>query len=57
MEGARLNATRGIGEHLTDPRMKSALARLFANADPAVQKLETFQAQAQQAGRTTRRPS
>ena len=57
MEAARLNATRGIGEHLTDPRMKSALARLFANADPAVQKLETFQAQAQQAGRATRRPS
>jgi hypothetical protein len=55
MEGARLNATRGIGEHLTDPRMKSALARLFANAGPAVQKLETFQAQAQQAGRATRR--
>ena len=57
MEGARLNATRGIGEHLTDPQMKSALARLFANAGPAVQKLETFQAQAQQAGRATRRPS
>jgi hypothetical protein len=57
MEGARLNATRGIGDHLTDPRMKSALARLFANADPAVQKLETFQAQAQQADHATRRPS
>ena len=45
MEGARLNAARGIGDHLTDPRMKSALARMFANAEPAVAKLETLQAQ------------
>ncbi len=51
IEGARLNAARGIGDHLADPRMKSALTRLFANAEPAVAKLETLQAQAQQAGR------
>ncbi len=51
IEGARLNAVRGIGDHLADPRMKSALTRLFANAEPAVAKLETLQAQAQQAGR------
>jgi hypothetical protein len=57
MEGARLNAARGIGDHLTDPRMKSALTRMFTNAEPAVQKLETFQAEAQQAGRATRGPS
>ena len=57
MEGARLNAGRGIRDHLTDPRMKSALARMFANAEPAVTNLETLQAQAQQAGRATRRPS
>jgi NAD(P)-binding Rossmann-like domain len=57
MEGARLNAARGIGEHLTDPRMKSALARMFANAEPAVQKLQTLQAHAQQADRATPRPS
>jgi NAD(P)-binding Rossmann-like domain len=57
MEGARLNAARGIGDHLTDPRMKSALTRMFTNAEPAVQKLETLQAQARQAGRTTRGPS
>jgi len=42
MEGARLNAARGIGDHHADPRMKSALARMFANAEPAVTKLETF---------------
>lgn len=57
MEGARLNAARGIGDHLTDPRMKSALTRMFANAEPAVAKLETLQAQTQQAGRAARRPS
>jgi hypothetical protein len=54
MEGARLNAAR-LGDHLTEPRMKSALARMFANAEPAVEKLEILQAQAHQAGTTTRR--
>ena len=49
MEGARLNAARGIGDHLADPRMKSALARWSANAEPAITKLETLQSQAQQA--------
>jgi len=38
-------------------RMKSGLTRMFANAEPAVAKLETLQAQAEQAGRATRRPS
>ncbi len=57
MEGARLNAARGIGDHHADPRMKSALARMFANAEPAVTKLETFQAQAGQPGRAHQRPS
>jgi hypothetical protein len=37
--------------------MKSGLTRMFANAEPAVAKLETLQAQAEQAGRATRRPS
>jgi hypothetical protein len=45
MERARLNAARGIGDHLTDPRMNSALARMFANAEPAVKKLELLQAE------------
>jgi len=53
MERARLNAARGIGDHLTDPRMTSALTRMFANAEPAVAKLEAFQARAQQQGRIT----
>jgi len=55
MEKARLNAARGIGDHLTDPRMKSALTRMFANAEPAITKLETLHAQAQRAGSGTQR--
>jgi NAD(P)-binding Rossmann-like domain len=55
MEQARLNAARGIGAHLSDPRMKSALARMFANAEPAVTKLQAFQAQAGRPGRVHRR--
>jgi hypothetical protein len=60
MERARLNAARGIGDHLTDPRMASALTRMFANAEPAVAKLEAFQAQGLRAGggaRPPRRPA
>jgi hypothetical protein len=45
MEGARLNAARGIGQHGTDPRMTSALTRLFANAEPAITRLEALLAQ------------
>ena len=59
MERARLNAARGIGDHLTDPRMASALTRMFANAEPAVARLEAFQAQALRVGgggRLSRRP-
>jgi hypothetical protein len=47
MEGARLNAARGIGDHLTEPRMTSAIGRMFANAEPAVANLEALQAQGQ----------
>jgi NAD(P)-binding Rossmann-like domain len=55
MERARLNAARGIGDHLAEPRMKSALAHLFANAGPAVTKLAAFLTQTPQAGATSRR--
>jgi NAD(P)-binding Rossmann-like domain len=40
MQRSRLNATRGIGDHRADPRMKSALTRLFTNIEPAISKLE-----------------
>ncbi len=56
MDAARLNAARGVGAHLTDPRMQSALARMFANAEPAVKKLDALQARVHQPGPATRRP-
>ena len=46
MEGARLNAARGVGDHLTEPRVTSALNRMFANADAAVANLDRLIASA-----------
>jgi NAD(P)-binding Rossmann-like domain len=40
MQRSRLNATCGIGDHQADPQMKSALARIFTNIEPAISKLE-----------------
>jgi NAD(P)-binding Rossmann-like domain len=45
IDTSRLNAARGLGDHQSDPRMQSALARWFANAEPAVKKLEKLQGQ------------
>ena len=39
MERSRLDAARGIGDHMTDPGMRSALARLVANTEPAIANL------------------
>ena len=50
LQRSRLNAGRGIRDHLNDPQMTSALARLFANIEPAIAKLETFMAEIPQAG-------
>ena len=47
MQHSRLNATRGIRDHQDDPQMKSALARLFTNIEPAIAKLETLMAEAE----------
>jgi hypothetical protein len=44
MQRSRLNATSAVLGHLDDPLMKSALARLFTNVEPAIAKLETFMA-------------
>ena len=56
MQRSRLNATSGIRDYLDDPQMKSALARLFANIEPAIAKLEAFTAEIPQpdADRTAR---
>jgi NAD(P)-binding Rossmann-like domain len=50
LERSRLNGARGVREHLTEPRMKSAFNRLFANNGQAMTNLAAFLAQAQQAG-------
>ena len=56
IERARLNAARGIGARHADPRMQSALTRMFANAEPAITKLETLHAQALTSGPATPGP-
>jgi hypothetical protein len=45
MQRSRLNATFGFNNYLDDPLMKSALARLFTNVEPAIAKLAAFTAQ------------
>ena len=45
MRRSRLNASRGVRDHLDDPLMKSALERLFTNIEPAIAKLETLMAE------------
>jgi len=44
MQRSRLNATSGMADHQADPLMKSALARLFANIEPAINTLEALMA-------------
>jgi hypothetical protein len=50
MQRSRLNGSAGIRDHLDDPQMRSALARLFANVEPAIAKLDTFTAEISPAG-------
>jgi hypothetical protein len=40
MERSRLNAARGIGDHLEDPRMQAALVRFMENAETSVVNLD-----------------
>ena len=42
MQRSRLNATSGMSDHHGDPLMESALARLFTNIEPAIDKLGTL---------------
>ena len=46
MDRSRLNAARGVADHLRDPVMQSGLARMFANAEPAIANLERLGARA-----------
>ncbi len=40
LERSRLNASRGLGEHMTEPQMQSALARYFEYEEPAIENLD-----------------
>lgn len=46
IESSRLNATRGTGAHLADPRMRSAMARMHTNFGRAITSLTALQAHA-----------
>jgi hypothetical protein len=45
IERSRLSNTRGMGEHLSDPRMQSAMARWAVNMEPALKKADRFLAE------------
>ncbi len=45
MESSRLNAARGLGDHLDEPRMQSAVHRFLTNGEPAVANLDQLIAQ------------
>jgi hypothetical protein len=55
MQRSRLNATCGLADHQHDPQMKSALARLFTNIEPAISKLEKLTAHTPASGRYSAR--
>ena len=44
MARSRLNAARGLADHMDDPLMQDALARFVANAEPATANLERLSA-------------
>jgi hypothetical protein len=44
LDRSRLNAACGVGDHLAEPRMKSALDRLFANTERAITNLGSLPA-------------
>jgi hypothetical protein len=45
LEGSRLSLTRGMGDHMGDPRMQSAMTRWFANLEPALKNAEQLLAE------------
>ena len=40
LEGSRLNAARGIAEHMAETQMQSALARYFEYSESAIENLD-----------------
>jgi hypothetical protein len=43
LEASRLNAARGIRDHLAEPKVQAALARYAANTEPAIANLEELE--------------
>jgi hypothetical protein len=39
LESSRLNASRGLGEHMTEPQTQSALKRYLEYSEPAIENL------------------
>jgi hypothetical protein len=40
LESSRLNAARGIAEHMAEPQMQTALARYLEYSEPAIENLD-----------------
>jgi hypothetical protein len=40
LENSRLNASRGLGEHMAEPQTQSALARYLEYSEPAIENLD-----------------
>ena len=46
LERSRLNASRGIGEHISEPEVQAAFGRLIENSKPAIDNLKSYLASA-----------
>lgn len=57
LERSRLNATRGTGAQLADPRLRSAMARMYTYFERAITSLATLQAEITGTDNGTRPPS
>jgi hypothetical protein len=54
LDRSRLNLACAVRDHLSEPRMKSALDRLFANTEQAITNLTAFLAQGRQPSAASR---
>ncbi len=46
LDGSRLNLTRGMSNHMADPRMQAALGKWFENLEPALANAEPLRREA-----------
>jgi hypothetical protein len=57
VERSRLSLTRGMGDHMSDPRMQPAMARWAANVEPALKNAEQLLAESASPSRRLARSS